>query len=104
MSNFKIIFNEDLKEILPSFMDLTEKDMLELGRAVNNGDFSKINSIAHSLKGDSGGYGFNDLSDLAFKLEIFSNAEDLEATKEQYIFIIDHWNELKESYSKWKVS
>lgn len=64
-----IRISSELKEIIPLFFDLTFKDINLAKQALDKAEFQEIKKIAHTLKGDSGGYGFAKLSELSSKLE-----------------------------------
>lgn len=63
-----------LKEIIPFFFSETKKDFSKLETFIGEGNFGSIKTLAHTLKGECGGYGFGYLSDLAKDLE--HSAED----------------------------
>lgn len=57
---------EDLKEIKSSLQDLKDTHRLE-----------KIQKIGHKIKGSAGLYGFSQLSEIGFKLEVTAKNGDV---------------------------
>ena len=66
----KIEVDEDLKEIIPGFMANRNKDILELERLLQEQDFHAIEKIGHRVAGSSGGYGFDELGNIAKEIEL----------------------------------
>ena len=68
MSRIKV--DSDLKDIMPEFLGLLEKELLMIDDAFQRQDLPFIMSFAHKLKGDAPGYGLRDLGDLGALLEV----------------------------------
>ena len=94
MSEPIIVFiDEDLKEIVPSFLDNRRKDITLIATHLPNQEWTHIESIAHKLAGNAGSYGFNDLGQIGAKLEqACQEGNTDEATKlcAQYKEYIEH--------------
>ena len=69
MNDYNIEIDEGLMDIMPSFIELTEQDMQALSSAIEGNDLETVKKLAHTLKGDSGGYGFEEMSRIAKSLE-----------------------------------
>ena len=102
MAKFNISIEEALIDIMPSFIELTEKDMVDLKGAVESSDWAQIKKISHTLKGDSGGYGFDEMSVISKELEMRSEAQNLESVKEQFALLEEYWKEVKEVFENTK--
>ncbi|MCB0357584.1 MAG: Hpt domain-containing protein [Bdellovibrionales bacterium] len=77
--------SRQIKELLPFFFTETVKDLDKLENYVNKHDFESLRSLAHTLKGECGGYGFSQLSHIAEKIETAANEEKLEEVKNYII-------------------
>lgn len=98
MSKFDVKIDEDLMDIMESFIELTEKDMEELSVAIDNNQSEKTMKLAHTLKGDSGGYGFTEMSEISRALEHACREEDSDGLKNHWQDLKDYWAEVKEAY------
>jgi HPt (histidine-containing phosphotransfer) domain-containing protein len=98
MGKFNIEIDESLMDIMPSFIELTEKDMQDLEEAVQSKDYEKIKKLAHTLKGDSGGYGFDEMSKLSKQLELYALDKKDTAVDEQFATLSEYWAEVKENF------
>lgn len=61
--------DEDLAEIMPRYLEIRQKEMLELEQAVESEDFDQIRMLGHKLKGTGSAYGFDELSRLGTLIE-----------------------------------
>ncbi|HZK43504.1 MAG TPA: response regulator [Syntrophomonadaceae bacterium] len=66
-----------IAELIPEFMDLLADMMEKLNIAIKNADIDEIKNISHDIKGSSGMYGFNDISNLAAQIEKTVNNNSL---------------------------
>lgn len=85
----KVEVDEELKDILPGFMNNREKDLVLLREALANNDFETIGKIGHKVAGSSGGYGFDELGKMAKSLELKVKDGDTSNLKE----IVDQFEE-----------
>lgn len=61
--------DEDLEEIMPRYLEIRRKELLELEQAVESEDFEKIRMLGHKLKGTGSAYGLDELSRLGTLIE-----------------------------------
>ncbi len=61
--------DEDLEEIMPRYLEIRQKELLELEKAVTEKDFEQIRMLGHKLKGTGAAYGFDELSRLGMLIE-----------------------------------
>lgn len=99
MGKFNIEIDEALMDIMPSFIELTQKDMDDLSQAVGSKDYEKIKKLAHTLKGDSGGYGFDEMSKLSKQLEIYADEKSDSDVDNQFATLCEYWSEVKENFN-----
>lgn len=77
----------DLLDLIPGFLRNRRRDVTTLADALNQNNFEVICTVGHKMKGDGGGYGFEEISRIGGELE--------EAAKRQERPVIVQWvNEL----------
>ncbi|KDR95607.1 Hpt domain-containing protein [Peptoclostridium litorale DSM 5388] len=72
----KVIIEKDLEDIVPIFIQSRREDIKNIEALLENGDFGAIKKIGHSMKGVGGGYGFDFISEIGFRLEQKSDQND----------------------------
>lgn len=75
--------NRDLEEIVPIFLANRNKDLPTLRAALAAKDFSTIQTLGHRMKGDGGGYGFDQISTIGAVMELAAKRHDHQAIEEQ---------------------
>lgn len=68
-ANQIVIIDADLEEIVPGFLEKRRHEIPLLLESLQNKDFLSLKSMGHKLKGNAGGYGFDELSKLGADLE-----------------------------------
>lgn len=58
-----------LESLIPRFLDRRRDDTDTIQSLVADGDFETIQSMAHSIKGSGGGYGFEPITDIGAEIE-----------------------------------
>ena len=66
----------DLEEIIPTFLENRQKDLVQIDQALGAMDLKAIESIAHKLAGNAGSYGLDQLGELGATLESACQAGD----------------------------
>lgn len=102
MGKFEVQIDEDLMDIMESFIDLTEKDMKDLSASISVRDKESTMKLAHTLKGDSGGYGFSEMSELSRQLEVAVKEDDSQKLETHWNDLQEYWEEVKEAYNNAK--
>lgn len=74
----------DFESIVPGFLANRKKDIHTLHRALADKDFQTIQLLGHRMKGDSGGYGFNWISEIGSVIELAAQRQDY-AASEQHV-------------------
>jgi HPt (histidine-containing phosphotransfer) domain-containing protein len=59
----------DLEAIVPGFLENRRKDTAALEAALLQNDMKTVRLLGHRMKGDGGGYGFQDISTIGDALE-----------------------------------
>ncbi|MEK7235976.1 MAG: Hpt domain-containing protein [Nitrospirota bacterium] len=81
--------NPDLEEIVPGFLENRRRDVRTLEIALEQNDLKTIHMIGHRMKGDGGGYGFDDISVIGDALEQAAAREDRDAIRQHTAELID---------------
>jgi HPt (histidine-containing phosphotransfer) domain-containing protein len=75
-----IQIDPDLEDLIPMFLENRESDIVTIRQALAEGNFTRIRSLGHNMKGAGGGYGFDYITDLGGEIEscaIQGNAEPI---------------------------
>jgi HPt (histidine-containing phosphotransfer) domain-containing protein len=64
-----VSIDPDLEELVPGFLENRRKDVATLARAVQTQDVKTVRLLGHRMKGDGGGYGFQEISQIGEALE-----------------------------------
>jgi len=59
----------DLEDLIPGYMSNRDKDIIAMRECLTSGNFEKIRTIGHSMKGSGGGYGFDAITDFGDRIE-----------------------------------
>ena len=69
----EVVIDAEIREIIPSFLEMRRKDVEVLETALAAGDLARVREIGHKMKGAGGSYGFDEISRLGL---IFEEAGD----------------------------
>ena len=78
-----VSIDPDLEEIVPAFLENRRKDIAILARAAKSGDVQTVHLLGHRMKGDGGGYGFQEISQIGEALERAATREDWKVIAEK---------------------
>ncbi len=90
--------SRDLEDIAPTFLENRRKDLRTLRVAVGAQDFATLQTLGHRMKGDGGGYGFDDISEIGARLEIAAKQEDRPAAEHCVAELEDFLNRVTVHY------
>ncbi|TDB37710.1 MAG: Hpt domain-containing protein [Actinobacteria bacterium] len=65
-----------LEALIPRFLERRLADTATIETLVSQGDFDTIQSMAHSIKGSGGGYGFDPITVIGSQIEDAAKAAD----------------------------
>lgn len=68
--------DRDLEDIVPGFLANRQKDLRTLRSALAEHDFATIQVLAHRMKGDGGGYGFDRITEIGGGMELAAARHD----------------------------
>jgi HPt (histidine-containing phosphotransfer) domain-containing protein len=71
-----VSIDPDLEELVPGFLENRRKDAATLALAAQTGDLKTVRLLGHRMKGDGGGYGFQEISEIGEALEQAARRED----------------------------
>lgn len=73
----------DLEDLVPGFLENRRKDAAVLAVAAQCGDLKTVRLLGHRMKGDGGGYGFQEISEIGEALEQAARREDWKVIAEK---------------------
>lgn len=76
-TKFKVEVDPDIADLVPQFLENRKKDMLSLEELIESKNIYAISQLAHKIKGSAAGYGFEELSRIAAKMEEAAKQNDL---------------------------
>lgn len=68
--------DRELQDIVPVFLANRQKDLQTIRRALADQDYATITLLGHRMKGDGGGYGFNQITDIGGMMETAASRHD----------------------------
>lgn len=79
MAKYKVAVDKDLADVVPTYLEIRNKEIPELQALLAAGNLDEARKIGHKLAGSGGGYGFDRLSEIGRKLEAAGLASDAAA-------------------------
>lgn len=89
----------DLEDLIPGYISNRNRDIVAIGECLELGDFDKIRTLGHSMKGSGGGYGFNHISVLGSQIENAALAKDIKKIEHAIKGLEDYINRVEVVYS-----
>ena len=75
-ASFEVRVDRYLEDLIPGYLDNRHKEVLELDRALECGDFETIAKLSHRMIGVGTPYGFTHVTDTARKMREAALARD----------------------------
>ncbi|MCS6290919.1 MAG: Hpt domain-containing protein [Nitrospira sp.] len=75
--------DSSLEAIVPGFLANRQRDLITIESCLKQGDLQTIRLLGHRMKGDGGGYGFDQISVIGDRLEQAAMAHNLSALHDQ---------------------
>jgi HPt (histidine-containing phosphotransfer) domain-containing protein len=75
--------DRDFEDIVPIFLANRQKDLHTLRQALTDADFATIQMLGHRMKGDGGGYGFPQISEIGAAMEQAAERHDAPASEQR---------------------
>lgn len=90
--------DEEIKEIIPNFLEGREKDINLFKVAIDAEDFDQLESIGHKLKGNAGSYGFHKMSEYGAGIEIAAKSKEMAKIKSLVGEFEEHFENIEIEY------
>lgn len=90
----------DLEGIVPGFLANRRRDLVTIEGCLKQGDLNTIRILGHRMKGDGGGYGFDQISTIGDELEQATLAQDLPSIEKQVAALTVFLNRVEVVYSR----
>ena len=84
-----VYIDQDLEDIIPTFLANRQKDLKTLHTAIDEKDFETIRILGHRMRGDGGGYGFHAISAIGEVMELAAGRRDQPAIERQIAALKD---------------
>lgn len=65
----EVTIDPELADLVPGYLENRRRDVLRVGEALQASDFDQIRTLAHSMRGSGGGYGFDEISRIGRDME-----------------------------------
>ena len=98
MSQAQVYVDQDLKPLMPMFLDNRDEDIQELRDLLAEDDLEGLEELGHKIKGAGGGYGFDYVTELGREIEEAAKAGDLEEIKELVARLANYMDEVEIIY------
>ncbi|HEU4500208.1 MAG TPA: Hpt domain-containing protein [Nitrospira sp.] len=78
-----VAIDPDLQDLVPGFLENRRKDAAALDGALQAKDLRTVRLLGHRMKGDGGGYGFQEISRIGHALEQAAIREDWNTIRQE---------------------
>lgn len=76
MAKSIVYVDQDLQDLIPIFLENRYEEINKIKSAISEKDFETIKKIGHTIKGVGGGYGFDYVTELGYKIEKAAKISD----------------------------
>ncbi len=83
--------DEMIREIYQEFLTVFARNLSAAGEALAEGDYNRLDTLAHTLKGDAAIVGLQELKSLAMSLQEYSKNGDAENCRLLLQQLTDHF-------------
>ena len=90
----------DLEAIIPGFLANRQRDLETIQACLKQGDVNTIAMLGHRMKGDGGGYGFDQISTIGDNLERAVMIQDGPAIERQAALLKDFLSRVEVVYGR----
>jgi len=94
----KVTISEDLKELIPKFLENRDKDILYLKDYIFQKRYLESKNIVHALKGVLGSYGFKEAYDLSIQIEKALNNKQYQEVNDKIMILEKKMNNVEIEY------
>nr|CRH06259.1 Conserved protein of unknown function. Containing Hpt domain [Candidatus Magnetococcus massalia] len=93
-----VVIDQDLEDIVPGYLENRQKDIKDLNKALEEGDFQTASVLGHRMKGSGAGYGFDEITEIGKTIELAAKASDSSAIAEGVSRLVDYLERVEISY------
>lgn len=90
---------EDLKGLIPDFMEVTYQEIEELRKALDAGDLDSAARIGHNIKGSALNYGFQHLGAIGRRIESKSVQQDFEGVRVEFELLQEYVKQVEVEFN-----
>ena len=90
----------DLEAIVPGFLANRQRDLKTIESCLEKRDFGTVRLLGHRMKGDGGGYGFDQISTIGHHLEEAALAQDVERVQHHHQILLDFLGRVSVVYKR----
>ena len=90
----------DLEAIVPGFLANRRRDLVTIEGCLKQGDFNTVRMLGHRMKGDGGGYGFDQISTIGDSLEQAVMVQDGPLIERQVALLKDFLSRVEVVYAR----
>lgn len=76
MGRMVVEVDPEIKDLIPGYLARKRTDIERIQSALDAGNFAAVATVAHKLKGEGGGFGLDELSEMSAALERAAKAGD----------------------------
>lgn len=76
MERMVVEVDPEIKDLIPGYLARKRADVERIQSALAAGNFAAVATVAHKLKGEGGGFGLDELSEMSAALERAAKAGD----------------------------
>lgn len=80
---FTAIVDEDLRDLIPGYLENRRKDIKDIHAALDRNDFEVIRALDHKMKGSGEGYGFDEITEIGRACEEAAKQSQAQEIREQ---------------------
>jgi HPt (histidine-containing phosphotransfer) domain-containing protein len=91
----KITIEDELRDLIPGFLDNRRKDCAAIATMVEETDFESIRRLGHNMKGTGTSYGFETITDIGRNLENSAQAGSPDSIKALVAELKDYLNNIQ---------
>ena len=88
----------DLEAIVPGFLANRRRDLATIEGCLKQGDLNTIRMLGHRMKGDGGGYGFDQISTIGDDLEQAALTQDVPSIEKQVTLLKEFLSRIEVVY------
>lgn len=93
-----VTIDSELSDLIPGFLENRRKDLLQINTFLETANFLEIKNIGHKLKGNAGGYGFDELSKIGARLEKAATDSNRESVYKAFLEIKNYLDSIEITY------